>query len=196
MLALAGLLLVAACAGDDDSEAVSSATVPAAPTTTTTTNPYAIPELIDAAYVNRVLAGLDAAVGEVVRLVAATRAISPEAFDRVKALYSGEEVRQRRLDALSLAVASGLRGYRSPPGNQVSTVQEVITARVDCIFARITRDFSAVVSVERDMPTEWIALKPIAQPPPVAEYNSTGWTIDAEGVRSDGSPLVNRCLSG
>ena len=66
VLLLVGLVVLGACGGGDDDALGPTATLPQA---TTTTDPYAVPAVIDEAYVNRVLAGLDQAVGEVTRLV-------------------------------------------------------------------------------------------------------------------------------
>ena len=82
-------LVVAACSSGSG-EAEQRTTVPTAPALTTTTNPYAVPEVIDAAYVNRVLTGLDAAVGDVVRIVLAAGHVTPESLDRLEALDQGE----------------------------------------------------------------------------------------------------------
>jgi len=66
-VAVAVLMTLAACKESGSaSPPVNGATVPTAAPTTTTTNPYAVPQVIDAAYFNRVLAGLDAVEGDVV----------------------------------------------------------------------------------------------------------------------------------
>ena len=85
-LAVVGVVVAAlltSCAGKEEPLGP-AATVPRG---TTTTNPYAIPPVIDEAYVNRVLAGLDQAVGDVTRLIVATRTVPPEAIDRLKVIY-------------------------------------------------------------------------------------------------------------
>src|SRR5205085_10070389 len=86
LVAMATAPILTACAGKSE-PLVPTATVPVA---TTTTNPYAVPEVIDEAYVNRVLAGLDAAVGDMLRLVVSARTIPPEALERLRALYIGD----------------------------------------------------------------------------------------------------------
>ena len=70
--AVAVVLLATSCAESEEGASASRADIANAEQTTTTTNPYAVPPVIDAAYVNRVLAGLDAAVGDVVRMVVKT----------------------------------------------------------------------------------------------------------------------------
>ena len=84
---LAALALTApvACSSGSD-KAGPTATVATEPAPTTTTDPYAVPATIDVAYVNKVLAGLDAAVGDVTLLVVRTRTLTQEAYDRLKAI--------------------------------------------------------------------------------------------------------------
>lgn len=73
MTVVAALALAAsACSSSTGAARPPSATVGTETPRTTTTNPYAVLAVIDTAYVNRVLAGLDAAVGGVTRLVVRT----------------------------------------------------------------------------------------------------------------------------
>ena len=72
-------------AGKDPVADVPTATVPTVPP-----DPYAVPAVIDEAYVNRVLAALDQAVGDVVRMVIRTKVLSPEAIERLQAIYVGD----------------------------------------------------------------------------------------------------------
>lgn len=86
------LAVLVACSSDPQSSAEPSATVPTAPATTTTTDPYAVPAVIDAAYVNRVLAGLDAAFGDIVRELASARRLPDNTPDRLKGVYGDLEL--------------------------------------------------------------------------------------------------------
>ncbi len=76
-LAALALLASAACSGGGADKGSAGAnptlatdpprtnpTLATVPPATTTTNPYAVPAVIDVAYVNRVLAGLDAVMGD------------------------------------------------------------------------------------------------------------------------------------
>jgi len=105
-VAAAAVALAVGCKGPSE-PLVPTATVPQA---TTTTNPYAVPAVIDEAYVNRVLAGLDQALGDLVRLVVSTKSIPPEALDRLRALYVGVH-RQFQLDLLSADLQMGFANY-------------------------------------------------------------------------------------
>lgn len=155
-------LAFAACSSSPTDTARPSPTVRTEPPTTTTTNPYAVPAVIDAAYVNRVLAGLDAAVGDVTRLVVRTRTIPREAYDRLRAIYGRSDLLQLVIDSAQSDMRRGFAGYKPDPGNRVSVVLEIITAQQSCIFAKVHRDYSAVTtrpSVELE--TQWVGLTPV-----------------------------------
>src|SRR3954447_16713594 len=93
VLVAVSLTALAACSPSSADRGAAGNSIPPAtdPPTTTTTNPYAIPTVIDAAYVNRVLAGLDAVNGEAVRLVVRSKTIPREAYDRLRAIYGTDE---------------------------------------------------------------------------------------------------------
>ena len=182
-------LLVPACRGGDKSEAGPTATVPRAPATTTTTNPYAVPEVIDKAYVERVLAGLDGVVGDIVRLVIATRGIPQDAVDRVKAVYLDREGQNLELASLSHSFREGFRGFRENPGNKRSTVKNLIVATPTCVFVQVERDYSQVGIQQNSKPsTEWIVLKPLDPNQDPQAYNPTPWAFATEGVEPPAHP--------
>ena len=185
------MLVLAACGGDNQPP-VPAATLPQG---TTTTNPYAVPTVIDEAYVNRVLAGLDQGVGDIVRLVVSTRTIPPEAVERLKAFYVGR-VLQLEVDGLQSDVFEGFRGYKANPGNRSTTVTQAIDATPACIFAQVHIDFSAV-SIQPDpaFSTQWIVLLPLDPANDPMDYNPTGWTIGFEGFGQDLSAPPNVCAA-
>ncbi len=183
--ALAALLLAASAACNSSSKAdrdtAAANTVATEPAPTTTTNPYAIPAVIDEAYVNRVLAGLDAAMGDVTRLVVQTRTITREAFDRMKALYADNDNLQLTIDSFESDMRNNFAGYRSAPGNKVSRVTQLITVRSNCIFAQVTRDYSAVGINSSSSDIQWIALRPVDRARDPQGYNQTNWAFAYEG---------------
>src|SRR3954464_237000 len=105
--AVVGVALLAspACSkgAADKGSAGAGGTVATEPDRTTTTNPYAVPAVIDVAYVNRVLAGLDAAVGDAMRLVVSTHTVPREAYDRLRAIYATDGSLQLEIDLLQAA---------------------------------------------------------------------------------------------
>jgi hypothetical protein len=190
-----GLLSVAAalagCRGSSEPLGP-TATVPQA---TTTTNPYAVPAVIDVTYVNRVLAGLDQALGDVLRMVVDAKKISDEAVDRLEALYVGDYL-TLTIGSLQKSLLGDFKGYEVPPGNQVTTAVELITVGPQCIFARVDRDFSAV-STRKDAPvlTQWVALVPRDPLRGPNHLNSTSWMFIYDGFPADHSQPENPCES-
>jgi hypothetical protein len=182
--------MVAAC-GSNKEPLGPTATVPQA---TTTTNPYAVPLVIDVAYVNRVLAGLDQAVGDVTRLVKSAETITNEAADRLTALYLGDAL-VLKLQIVQNDVLHQFPGYRDDPGNKKTIVTELITARSDCIFAKVSKDFSAVAdSSNPQLSTQWVNLVPLDSRKDPAGYNLVGWMFAYDGFRSDLSAPPNPCV--
>src|SRR5438105_629499 len=76
------------------------------PVGTTTTSPYAIPAVIDEAYVNRVLAGLDHAVGDVTREVLSEGSVTSGVKSRLAALYIAD-ILQLRIALFETVVGRG-----------------------------------------------------------------------------------------
>ena len=193
-LAAALVLLVAAACSQSGDERGPTATVPPAATTTRPADPYAVPEVIDAAYVNRVLAGLDAVMGDVVRLVVKTKTLPPEAYDRLRAIYGDDELLQREIDGFQDDLEGGLRGYHAEPGPKRTTVQQLLTATPSCVFARVSRDYSAVgVGANPQLLNQWIGLRRLDESRDSHRHNPTKWAFIAEGFRADLSALPNPC---
>jgi hypothetical protein len=195
-MATAAVMAVAACGGSGGVARVEPhATVPTAPSTTA--DPYAVPPTIDAAYVNRVLEGLDAAVGDVVRMIISTRQIAPEVIDRLNALYLNHDDVNLFLQGIQDEMRKNFANIRSNPGNEKSTVTEMITSSRVCIFAKLSKDYSAVSSKE-DPPAkvEWIGLKPTDATRDLNRVNPTPWIIATEGlVLPGGTAPPNPCSS-
>ena len=113
-LAVVGVVVAAlltSCGGKEEPLGP-TATVPQG---TTTTNPYAIPPVIDEAYVNRVLAGLDQVIGDAVRLVVKNRVVDEEVYYRLSSVYLGDTL-QLNLDGIQEDLLGGMRGYPKLPG--------------------------------------------------------------------------------
>jgi hypothetical protein len=182
-------LVMGACGGDKEPLGP-TATVPQA---TTTTNPYAIPPVIDEAYVNRVLAGLDHAVGDVVRLVVSSKTIPPEAIERLKALYVGDAL-QLQVDGFQREMFSNFYGYRNTPGDQTTRVTSLISVVPKCIFAEVDIDFSAVsFNSDPQFSRQWVALVPLGPDTDQTSYNPTPWAFIYQGFKQDLSQPSDPC---
>jgi hypothetical protein len=149
--------------------------------------------VIDEAYVNRVLAGLDHAVGDVTRIIVANRAITSEAADRLAALYVGDAL-VLKLQGYQNDVLRNFAGYKSPPGNKLTNVTDLIAVRSDCIFTKVTRDVSAL-SLQPDprLSTLWVNLRPLDRTHDPKGYNGVGWAYAYEGFNEDLTSPPNPC---
>ena len=166
------------------------------PRETTTTDPYAVPDVIDEAYVNRVLAGLDHLSGDAVRLAFSTNSVPPEVLTMFDALYVGE-FRQIHITALQEDLFRrelGLPGYKVVPGDAHTDVRTLITARPSCIFAEISRDLSNVSDAhDPRLDRQWVALIPLDPVLDPSHYNRTSWIYIYNGFEESLSQPEDPC---
>lgn len=197
VLATAILAASAACSPNsaDRDSAGATATVATEPPQTTTTNPYAVPAVIDVAYVNRMLAGLDAVMGDAVRLVVRTRTIPREVYDRLRSIYGSDDGLQLAIDTFQGDMKRNFSGYNLDPGNKLTSVTQLLTARTSCIFARVTRDYSAVGTNPRTADMQWIAIKPLDVIRDPNRYNITSWAYIYEGYPPDRTQPPDPCAA-
>ena len=188
-------VVLAACSDNGDGAlGVPSATVATAPATTTTTNPYAVPAVIDAAYVNRVLAGLDAAFGDVARDLARTKQLPDRTVERLKGIYGNLEIFNLQFGVLQVYARTAPIPLPDVPGNKRTTVQELLISQRECIYASVMRDYSAFVGRAQPARTEWVALKPLQPGTDIVGINPTGWAYVYEGSDPDGrAPSTSPC---
>lgn len=195
--ALAALTLTAAvaCSGSPADEGTGRAnpTLATDPPSTTPTDPYTVPTVIDIAYVTRIIAGLDSAMGTVTRLVLQTRTIPREAYDRMRAIYGTDDGIQLAIDPFQSDIQRSFAGYRTEPGNKSTTIQELISATSSCVYARVTRDYSAVGTNARTADIQWIAIRPSQAARDPHGYNSTNWAFAYEGFPPDRTQPPNPC---
>jgi hypothetical protein len=195
---LTGLLLtasLAACNNSSNADRGTAAanTVATAPATTTTTNPYAVPAVIDAAYVNRVLAGLDQVLGDATRLIIRSKTITSDAYDRLRATYLSNGLLQLVVDGIEEEARKGFNGYKPAPGNRLTTVTQVVTAQPSCIFVRVQRDYSAMSPGPSPADPQWVALRPMDRSRDPNGHNLTSWAMIYDGFTADNSQPGNPC---
>ena len=197
---LAGLLLAASAGACESSSGAArssaSNTVATEPAPTTTTSPYAVPAVIDEAYVNRVLAGLDAALGDVLRIIMRTRTIPPEAYDRLKAIYADPTFLQVKIDGYQRDIREQFKSYQPAPGNRASSVSRILSALPSCIFVEIRRDYSAVgLNPLAQLEKQWVGLTPRDTSRDPYGYNPTAWAFIYDGFPPDRSQPLDPCAS-
>lgn len=178
------VLVLVAAVGCSRSPAAAppSATVGTEPPRTTTTDPYAVPAVIDEAYVNRILSVFDAINGEVSRLVVRTRTIPPEAIDRYRSIYGKGKALQLQVDLLQNDMLNSFADYKDPPGDQRTTVERLLTVTPTCLFVQVQRDYSAVTVQSNPSPSRlWVVLLPDPGDIDPWQYNPTPWYSPYDG---------------
>ena len=194
-LALALLLASTACHPSSAEKAATgpTPTVATEPAPTTTTDPYAVPAVIDTAYVNRVLAGLDAQMGDVTRMVIVTRTLPREALDRLRAVYGSDQWLQTSIDSFQRDLRNGLTSYKADPGNKITVTNKLIAVNRDCIFAEVSRDYSKVGINASSPDTQWVALRPLDPSRDPHGYNPTKWALIYDGYTETRSRPSDPC---
>ena len=188
-------LLVAASCDDRAGDPGNGATVPEEATTTSTTapaDPYAVPDVIDTAYVDRVLAALYKVDGDAGRIIVREGEIVPDAANTLRAIY-GRDALSDQLDQWGESVGDRFRGLRSPPGDIKATVTALRSAKPTCVFAAVLMDFSGTAAVASDPIPTYIALfqKEPAEDP--ANVNPTPWAIGLNAFSINGAPPEDPC---
>lgn len=184
--ALLMMVSAAACGGGTKGAAHDPPVATARPTIA---DPYAVPDTIDAAYVNRVLAGLDAVDGDTFRLYLRDRQISPEISERIRALHGSGEGYD--IEIRSLEEQKETR-FPAVPGNRLSTVARLISASPKCIYAQVVRDYRPVGGTVSDL-VAWVGLWPLPALYDPSQVNPTPWRYVVDGFRPDRSEPVNPC---
>jgi hypothetical protein len=177
--ALLAVSALAACSGGDDSDAVTSATLGTAPPTTSTTapvDPYAVPETVDAAYVERVLNKLYEVVGDADRIAVERRSVPPEVNDRLIAVYD-PFISSSVVNGLTESALSGFEPVLDPPGNRSVAIDDIREATSTCIMAHGTLDVSQRLKEPVDLGELVFDLRPLDATRDPHGYNPTGWVI-------------------
>lgn len=181
---LLAVALLGGCSGGRDDD-----TLPP-PASTTTSADYSVPEVIDVAYVEKVMAALDHVYGDAIRTLAKERQITKEFLDHLAAIYTPSEFELAQ-DIWVKDLAEGLKGIRSKPGDPRTKVQRVLRAEAGCVIAAVDRDFSETRETpDQPTPQEFIALTPIAEE---RHHNPTPWLIAFDGFKDDGSEPKAPC---
>lgn len=188
-LTLVAALLLGACNGGDGDD---DDTLP--PPVSTTVD-YSVPEVIDVAYVEKVMEALDHVYGDAIRILAREREITKDFLEHLAAIYTPSEFELVQ-DVWVKDVASGLEGLLPTPGDPVTTVVRMVRADSDCIVSAVTRSFAATRE-QTDPPSQqrFIALIPKPDTQPNDSLNPTPLVLSFDGYKADGSEPTTPCAS-
>lgn len=186
---VAALLLVAtvvtgACKGGGGDPGPGP-TVPTAPRTVPTTattvavRPFATPATIDSAYVERVLVELNRVYGDTARKIIETHLYERSDLDPLGAIFNSPLL-EGQISLFRDIVDYDRKLFKNPIGYRRMTVLEVVTARPDCIFAKVNIDVSDVVATPPPSEEKYVtlSLKPADADP--SGVNPTPWAMANE----------------
>lgn len=189
-LAVTLVLALGACRDADGSDGNGRTTIPTAPSSTTTTTTgvvsYAVPETIDAAYIEKVMAALDHLYGDLARHVASSHQLDEE-FHRYLVTLHGADSFDLEKQVWVKVAAEDFRLLRPHPGDAKTTVERIIVARPDCILFEAKRDFFAVFNERGEPgPPRFVGLVPLPEDRNLDRRNRTPWIITFDGRFKDG----------
>ena len=192
IVAVAVALVAPACSrgeADAGGAVVPRATTTSQPETTTTTSadPYAIPAVIDADYVNRVLAEFSRIEGDLFRKYVSTRLFEERDLVPIRAMYADAEVR-RQAESFAKTRILPAAEYRDPIGDKLVLVESILAAGPECVSVKATFDFSPIRTNPPPVSPGWISLRPKPEGIDPLKLNPTPWVIASDSLTEE-----NRC---
>ena len=153
---------------------------------------YAVPAVIDKAYIEHVLAGLDHEQGNALRILVKSKNTDDEAWQRkmqsitTDTQFAGEEKYGR------LLIKDNFSELRQIPGDPRTMVQKSFIANAGCIFASVNKDFTGQLRITpSDTRQRYIALVPKSGD--FTEENPTPWDFAYDGSQADGGKPESPC---
>jgi hypothetical protein len=164
---LLGLGALAACGDDGESGAGTTTTRPTTTSTTTTTepeDPWAVPDQIDEAYVQRVLTELYRLDGEAVHLAMGEGLVTEGVIERLRQVFA-EPAATVQINALLEDAVVGFPGYRVPTGTAKVRVEQLLYVSEQCVSAVVHLDFSDVLLEPTARPLAYLAVRQVEASP-------------------------------
>jgi hypothetical protein len=168
------LVLIATACSSSKPHAKTTTTIAAV---TTTTDPYAIPATIDVPYVQRVIDAIDPLLGKAAQALVRDRAISADYLHYLRA--ASDELGERATrDGDLYELAAKLKDYKPQPGQPRSQVLSILVATPRCVFAKVHRDSSEIISLPGASADKFVELLPRNPARDPQAINPTPWVID------------------
>ena len=143
---------------------------------------YAVPDQIDAAYVEKVLEALSSSVADAAREIVARGNVSAQA----KAILASTHRAGTSLDGVLASFERAIDRERpadvfNPEARRIDIeVEKIYTAEADCIFTRVQQDTSDLVGEDIDPVTGYIHIESKSGDEDPEGRNPTPWMIVAE----------------
>jgi hypothetical protein len=178
--------VLAGCGGGSDAAVDEAPLVAdAGSTTTSAVDPWAIPEVIDAEYVRRVLQRIDDVRAEVRRDVFATKQFTDVDRKKIESIYVDHQLVVALNEWPTLATTEH-PDFLSNPGSAVVVVQRILRSTSDCIWADVTFDESKNRPTPRVPVQAQIVLVVAAHD---TQVNPTPWMIRRKTVPGELEPV-------
>jgi hypothetical protein len=172
-------------------------------TTTTSTSTtlapasYAVPEVIDQAYVQRVVSAYDKVLGDAIRVLKRDGGVSDEFLKHLLAIYTQPEFESQTRGWQQAAAEGDLDKRPAVPDDPVTRVVRLARADAKCITAEVDRDLRptlqpGVEPAESDQPDYVVLVRKKPDRDPTAS-NPTPWVMAFDGFKIDGTEPVNSC---
>jgi hypothetical protein len=154
-----------------------------------------VPEVIDAAYVGRVMQALDHLYGEAVRHLAQSRTVDEQFLKYLVAIYNPRMFNLTQ-DAWVKLQARGFPSLRSAPDDPGLRIEALARADRGCVV--IQGDHALSPMFERDDPPNhhrFVALVPLNPTRNPSGLNPTPWTLNFDGEGSGGWMPEDLCVA-
>jgi len=106
-------------------------------------NPDVVPLVITADYVNAVFKVLNHLDGDVTRSLVADRKVTPQDGAILRAIYN-DPLYQEEVKIAGETLRSDMSVFRRPPGDRITTVENLVDTSPQCIFVATHSDYSQV----------------------------------------------------
>lgn len=168
-----------------------------ATTTTAAVESYDVPEVIDQAYVQRVVSAYDKVLGDAIRVLKRDGAVTEEFLGYLVGLYSESQFEfQQRLWVEAVAMGD-LAKRPDVPGDPRTAVLRLVKADRTCVIAQIQRDFSATllagVAQDESPEDDYVVLVPGDGSRDPRRVNPTPWSLSFDGFKLSNEPPLNSC---
>lgn len=155
-------------------------------TTSATVDPAAVPEVIDAAYVQSVMDRFDVLLRDAYGSATASGSFDAAFEAKIRSIYGGPEAEKLLVNLRRI----GVEPFADPPGLPTTVVRDVTTARRDCVFLTAERDLTPLSDEPYEQVQPYYLQLVAAEPGP---ENPMPWVLARDVYFADASTLEDQC---
>jgi len=171
-------LVFGACNRDTDEPSPPRATSTST-TTTAPADPYAIPDTIDVAYVQRVIDKLYEIEAEAAAEIVANKELVPSAAEKLRSIYAVDELNAQLRAWGDIVSGDELNSFKNPPGPVEVSVVRIGTATATCVRVETLEDATPTAVSPQTPYSNFLRLIRAAP-----GQNPTPWVIAEESLEA------------